>query len=174
MLKRNEWKWIDLLAGILFILISIYTFTHPGLTLSGFVVTYGILAVISGVADIAFYVRLERHTGFCPVVALITGILNIMLGFFLIMNSEIGAMTAALLFPIWFIAHCTGQLMNIGFIRLCGGAVQYWAALIINILGIVLGVLLLLNPFASAVSMVYIAGSYLLFMGIGHIIAAFL
>lgn len=44
--------------GIIFVLISIYTFRNPGLSLSGFVVTYGILAVISGIADISFYVRL--------------------------------------------------------------------------------------------------------------------
>lgn len=173
MQRRNELKWIELLVGVIFILISIYTFANPGLSLSGFVVTYGILAVISGIADIAFYVKLERHTGFGPVVALIVGILNVMLGFFLIMNSEVGALAAAILFPIWFIAHCIGQLTNIGFIRLCGAAVQYWITLIINILGIILGIMLLLNPFASAISAVYIAGFYLLLIGIGSIIAAF-
>ena len=174
MVKRNEFKWIDLLVGIIFVLISIYTFRNPGLSLSGFVVTYGILAVISGVADISFYVRLERHTGFGPVVALVAGILNILLGFFLIMNSEIGAFAVAILFPIWFIAHCIGQLTNIGLIRLCGSEAQYWVTLIVNVLGLILGIMLLFNPFASAVSMVYIAGLYLLFVGIGHIISAFL
>ncbi len=93
---------------------------------------------------------------------------------FLIMNSEIGAFAVAILFPIWFIAHCVGQLTNIGFIRLCGSETQYWVTLIVNVLGLVLGIMLLFNPFASAVSMVYIAGLYLLFVGIGHIISAFL
>lgn len=174
MRKRNEFKWIDLLVGIIFVLISIYTFANPGLSLGGFVVTYGILAVISGIADISFYVRLERHTGFGPVVALIAGILNIVLGVFLIMNSALGALAAAILFPIWFIAHCVGQLTNIGLIRVCGTAVQYWVTLIVNILGIILGILLLFNPFASAVSMVYIAALYLLLVGVGEIISAFL
>lgn len=30
MIRKNEFKWIDLLVGIVFILISIYTFTNPG------------------------------------------------------------------------------------------------------------------------------------------------
>lgn len=174
MIRRNEFKWIDLLVGIIFVLISICTFRNPGLSLGSFVVTYGILAVISGIADISFYVRLERHTGFGPVVALVAGVLNIMLGFFLIMNSGAAALFVAILFPVWFIAHCIGQLTNIGFIRLYGSTVQYWVTLIVNVLGIVLGILLLFNPFASAVSLVYIAGLYLLFIGIGNIISAFL
>ena len=173
MQRRNEIKWLELLVGVIFIIISIYTFKNPGLSLGGFVVTYGILAVISGIADIAFYVRMERHTGFGPVIALIAGILNVLLGLFLILNNEVGAWTAAVCFPVWFIVHCIGQLTNLGLIRLWATRLQYWITLITNILGLVLGVMLLFNPFASAISMVYIAGFYLLFIGIGTIINAF-
>lgn len=173
MKKKLDLNWLELLVGILFILIGIYTFRNPGSTLNGFVIIYGILAVISGVADIAFYVQLERHTGFGPTVSLLSGILNILLGIFLVIKKEVGAFAATILFPIWFIAHCLGKLMNANAVRLYRGKVQYWVTLIFNILGIILGFLLIFNPFASAISMVYIAGFYLILMGIESIISAF-
>lgn len=173
MKRKTEFNWLELLVGIIFILIGIYTFMNPGLTLTGFVIAYGILAVISGIADIAFYVQLDRHTGFGPTASLLMGILNVLLGFFLIINSDFGVVAAAILFPIWFISHCLGKLLNVNFIRIFGGRVQYWVALIVNIIGIILGFLMLFNPFASAVSMVYISGFYLLLVGIGSVVAAF-
>ncbi len=169
---KTDLNWLELLVGIIFIMIGIYTFKNPGLTLTGFVIAYGILAVISGVADIAFYVHLERHRGFGPTAALLSGILNILIGFFLVMNSNFGAMAAALVFPIWFIIHCIGKLANLDFVRIYGGKAQYWITLIVNIIGIISGFLLLFHPFASAASMVYIAGFYLLLVGIGSIVSA--
>ncbi len=173
MKRRTDFNWLEFLVGIIFILIGIYTFKNPGLTLTGFVIAYGILAVISGITDIAFYVQLERHTGFGPTAALLTGILNVLLGFFLIINSDFGVLAAAVIFPIWFISHCFGKLLNVDFVRICFGKTQYWVALIVNIAGVALGILLLLHPFASATLMVYIAGAYLLLNGIGSLFAAF-
>ena len=173
MRRRVDFNWMELLVGIIFILMGIYSFQHPELTLTGFVIVYGLLAVISGIADIAFYVRLERFTGFGPTTSLLLGILNVLMGFFLIINNDFGIMAAAILFPIWFISHCAGKLLNVNFIRFYGGKMQFWITLTINIVGIVLGFMLLFNPFASAASMVYIAGTYLVLVGIGSIISAF-
>lgn len=172
MRNRTDYNWLEMLAGIIFILIGIYTFKNPGLTLTGFVVAYGILAVISGIADIAFYAHLERHIGFGPTASLVLGILNTLIGFFLISNSDFGVLAAGVIFPIWFIAHCLSKLLNADFVRIYFGHFQYWLTLIINILGVLLGFLLLMNPFASAVSMVYIAGTYLILLGIESIILA--
>lgn len=66
--------------------------------------------------------------------------------------------------------HCITRLTNLGFIRHFAGKVSYWVSLVINVIGLIAGFVLLLNPFASALSMAYCAGLYLLLSGVGSIV----
>jgi uncharacterized membrane protein HdeD (DUF308 family) len=172
MKRKVDVNWLEMALGIVFVLMGIYTFVNPALTLSGFIVVYGILAVITAVVDIAFYVHMERHTGFGPVVALVLGIVNLLLGLFLVFDTHGAAVIVGLIFPIWFIAHCLVKLLNLNTIRLVSPA-GYWWELVVNLVGVVLGVLLLLHPFASAVSLVYLAGAYLFIMGVSSMVSSF-
>ena len=85
------------------VVLGIFTFARPSSALTGIVFVYGLLAVVTGIADIAFYVKIERHTGFGPVVSLITGILSILAGVLLLFNPGAVKWAMALLFPLWFI-----------------------------------------------------------------------
>ncbi|MFV0399118.1 MAG: HdeD family acid-resistance protein [Oscillospiraceae bacterium] len=168
--KRSWYGWVELIAGISLVVLGIYTFCNPETAVSGIVVFYGLAAIISGIADIALYVKLERRTGFDPITALVGGILSIFVGILLLMNIGAGVYTFSILFPIWFIVHCITRLANLGFVRRFAGNVSYWISLIINVIGLIVGFMLLLNPFASALSLAYCAGLYLLLSGIGSIV----
>jgi uncharacterized membrane protein HdeD (DUF308 family) len=170
--EKVDINWAEMLLGVVFVLMGIYTFAHPELTLSGFLVVYGVLAVICGVVDIAFYVHLERHTGFGPVTALVLGIVNGLLGLFLILSPHTAAVIVGLIFPLWFVCHCLVKLLNLNVVRVLSPW-RYWWELVVNLVGILLGVLLLLHPFASAVSLVYLAGAYLVVMGLSSILSSF-
>ncbi|MDL2229381.1 DUF308 domain-containing protein [Treponema sp. OttesenSCG-928-L16] len=173
MRKRSIFGWIELILGILFIMLGILVLRNPGTALSGFVLIYGIAALVTGIADIFFYIRMDRRTGFGPASSLVGGILNIIISILLLLNIQAGALVFTLLFPLWIIIHSISRLSNIGFIRLIAGNVLYWCSLIISILGIFAGIILIFNPFASAVSLVYFISLYLFILGIGSIISAF-
>lgn len=168
--KRSWYGWLELILGVLLVVLGVYTFRNPGTAAGGIVAFYGLAAIISGIADIALYVRLERRTGFGPVTALAGGIINILIGILLVLNIRMGVFAFSFLFPIWFMVHCITRLTNLGFIRRFAGKVTYWISLIINIVGLIAGFVLLLNPFASALSMAYCAGLYLLLSGVGSIV----
>lgn len=173
MKQQKDINWIELIIGVVCVLIGIYTFARPHQALNGFAVAYGILAIIMGIADIAFYVHMERHTGFGPVVEMITGILNIFIGFFLIVYSEISVLVASVFFPIWIIAHSIGRLLNINVIKFFGSKAKYYATLIVNIAGLVLGLLALFNPFLSVFSVAVLIALYLIITGAGSLLFAF-
>ena len=78
MKSRSSFGWLELIIGILLILLGVFTIVKPGVALTGLVVVYGIVALIMGIADIVLYVRVERYTGFGPMVSLISGILSVM------------------------------------------------------------------------------------------------
>ena len=90
MKRRSAFGWGELIIGILLIVLGAFTFARPSSALTGIVFVYGILAVITGIADIVFYVKIEQHTGFGPAVSLVTGILSILAGILLLCNPGAG------------------------------------------------------------------------------------
>lgn len=74
MKSRSAFGWGELIIGIILMVLGFFTFARPSSALTGIVFVYGILAVITGIADSVFYVKMERHTGFGPAISLVTGI----------------------------------------------------------------------------------------------------
>lgn len=161
------------MLGILLIILGIYTFLNPNTALGAVVIIYGLVAIVTGITDIALYVSVERRTGFGSALSLVAGILSIIAGILIFINLAAGAWALTILFPIWFIAHCIARLCNLGVTRMVAGTAAYVVSIITAILGLLLGILLLFNPLASALSMVYIVGLYLVLLGIESIVIAF-
>lgn len=170
MRNRKSLGWGELIFGILFIGLGIYSFIRPSAALTGVTLFYGILALITGVVDIAFYVKMEQRTGFGPVLSLVSGILSAVAGLVILFNLSAGAWVIAVLFPIWFIAHCISRLTQISCVRFARGNGYYYFALISNILGIILGFLMIFNPVFSVLSISYLIGIYLLLLGVDSVI----
>ncbi len=171
--KRTGFDWFELIIGILLILLGAFTFANPGLALTGFVMLYGVVAIVMGVSDIVLYVRVERYTGIGPMVALIFGILSVMSGVMLIVYPDAGSLIVSMLFPIWFITHCISRLSHMPMVRIMAGKAAYYLMLIANITGLVLGIMMLLQPIISMLSVSYIISLYLLSLGIDSIVIAF-
>lgn len=170
MKNRRALGILDLILGILLFLAGLYALRHPLTALAGVVVFYGILAVATGIVDIVFYARMEQRTGFGPVTALIAGIFSIFTGILLLLRPGAGGLSLAILFPIWFIAHCISELARLPLLRWNGGRVAYWFSLVINILGLLLGLLMLVSPALSLFSLPWMAGLYLLLLGVNSIV----
>lgn len=173
MRNRSNVGWVELVIGILLILMGIFSFSRPNAALTGIVVIYGVMAIITGIEDIVLYVQVDRHTGFGPTVALITGILSVMSGFMLLVYPGAGRWILSLIFPIWFIAHCISRLSNLNYVRFTSGDVAYYSTLIVNIIGLILGFMMIVRPYVSMLSAGYIIGFYLILLGIDSLVAAF-
>ena len=158
MKKRSGFGWLELVEGILLILLSIYTIIRPHRALTGWIVLYGLIAVIMGVADILLYVRIAHFTGFGPIVSLLSGTLSVMAGVMLLVYPNAGKLILSVLVPLWFLAHCISRLSNLNKIRFFAGEFPYYFTLILNVLGLVLGGLMILNPWISLLSVPLIIG----------------
>ena len=172
MRRRSGYGWLELVIGILLIVLGIWAFVKPEGLLTGMAVVYGGAAVIMGVADILLYVRVERFTGIGPGLALLAGVLSVMSGVMLMAYPGTGAMVLTLLFPIWFIAHCVSRLAHLGHIRFVAGSGVCSLTLILNIIGLVLGALMLLSPFFTMTAIRCFASVYLILLGIDSVLMA--
>jgi len=174
MKKLSKFNIIEYIEGVVFLLLGILTFVKPDIMLTGIVFIYGILAVATGVTDIVAYIKIERFTGFGPVVALIAGIMSVMCGATLMIYPGIGRTVFAFLFAIWFITHCVSRLAHIDILRLANSKFIYYFSLIINIAGIFLGFAMMFSPSFSMRAMNAFIGVYLILLGVESIAAAYI
>ena len=142
-------NWWELIAGIVMIALGIASLARPSLAVTGLVYAYGAAGVIVGVADILRYIRVERYTGFGPIVSLVAGVLSVMSGVVILVNPRVGMAVFSLLFALWFITHCVSRLASLSRVRLAAGRGAYYAALVLNLMGLVLGAVLVVLPAAS-------------------------
>lgn len=172
MRRRSGTDWLELVIGAILIVLGVLTFAKPGLALTGMAFVYGIAAVVLGVADIILFIQMERYTGFGPLLSLIAGILSVMSGIMLVIYPMTGALVLSVLFPIWFMAHCISRLTQLHHFRLFVGTAVYTFALIVNIIGLILGFLMLLQPVFTLTVLRYFASLYLILLGIDAIVIA--
>ena len=170
MKKRSAFGWSELIIGIVLLLLGIFTFMRPYKALTGIVFVYGILAVITGIADILFYVKVEQRTGFGPAVSLVTGILSLLAGILLLFNPGTGSWAMAVLFPLWFIAHCISTAdSSARHPADCGNRLLLFFT-DREYPGTGTGFFMIFDPVLSLFSVEYIIGCYLLLTGIDHLV----
>ena len=172
MTRRSSFGWLQLAIGIALIVLGVLALANPDLALNGMVIAYGIAAVVMGVADILLYIRVERYTGLGPILALISGILSVMSGVMLMLYPRAGVLVLTVLFPIWFIAHCVSRLMHVNHIRYVAGDGVFSFALVVNIVGLILGFLMLLSPHTTLSTLRWFAGIYLVLLGVDGVVTA--
>jgi len=174
--KKSNFGWSELIIGLLMTVLGIITFIKPENILSGAIIVYGIIITIMGIDDIIVYARVSRFTGFGPTLALISGILSVMCGIMLIANPNIGKWALTIFMPIWFIAHSIAGLTRTNFIRLVGNTFYYYFSLILNILGLIIGCIMIFSPAMSFLTLrvgTYIVAAYFVLFGIENIISVF-
>lgn len=175
--ERTPWyrrvNWWELIAGIVMIALGIASLARPSLAVTGLVYAYGAAGVIVGVTDILRYIRVERYTGFGPVVSLIAGVLSVMSGVVILVNPRVGMAVFSLLFALWFITHCVSRLASLSWLRFVAGRGAYYAALVLDLIGLVLGALLVVLPTASLLALGYLAAGYLIVLGMESLVMAF-
>ena len=170
--KRSGYGWFELIVGILLVVLGIATFFHPERTLTIIVIFCGILAIATGISDIVFYVKAAQFTGFGPMLSLITGVFSIMVGSMLLMYPSSGAYTMILLMPVWFIAHCISRLTHLSVVHVQAGSFYYYFSMVVNIIGIILGILMVLRPVFAVYTSGVVLGVYLVLLGVDSILTA--
>ena len=164
--RKSDIGWFELVMGIILIILGIVIMRQPIDVINWIVILCGILAILTGSADIVLYVKVEHFIGFGPFVSLMSGILTVMAGFMLIAHPGAGTWAFAMILPIWIIAHCISRLSHLQYMKMHFGSTYYNISLILNILGLIVGILLIFRPMITIFSMGVLIGAYLILEGV--------
>ena len=171
MKRHTGYGWLELIEGILLIILGALAIASPGGILRWITIFYGVMAIVTGITDIIFYAKSERYIGFAPCVSLAAGVISVITGLALMAYPHIGELVVTLLLPLWFIAHSVSKLCHLGFIRSLYRGRYFYVSLVINVIGLVVGVLMIFWPQIALFSVGFLIGTYLIILGVDSVVS---
>ena len=159
-LARN-W-WLILLRGICAVLFGVLTFIWPGVTLLTLVLLYGAYALVDGV--LAIWAAMVVGKTDARWWLLIVGLLGIAVGLVTLLMPGVTALILLLFIAAWAIA--IGVMQIIGAVRLRKEIDNEWMLIASGVLSVLFGVILVVQPQAGALGLLFVIGIYAVIYGV--------
>jgi uncharacterized membrane protein HdeD (DUF308 family) len=155
--------WILLLRGISATVFGVLAIVWPGITLLTLVIVYGVVALIDGIAGIALGIRggVDGRTWWEMI---LLGLLGVIAGAVTFLWPGLTAVVLLVVIALWAIIR--GILEIIGAITLRKIIQGEWLLILSGVLSIGFGLLLLLQPAAGALAVMWLIGIYMIAFGI--------
>ena len=153
--------WLVALRGLAAVIFGVLAFIWPGITLAVLVLFFGAYAIVDGVVALVVAVRTGGNLRWA---ALLEGIVGIIAGILAFVWPGLTAL--ALLFVIAAWAILTGVLEVIAAIRMRNVIDNEWTLIIAGVLSVLFRVVLVAQPGAGALAVVWLIGLYAVLFGV--------
>ena len=160
-LGRN-WGWI-VVRGIAAVIFGVLALVLPGITLAALVLLWGAYALADGILALiaAFRIR-DRGKPFWAL--LVVGILGIAAGILTFIWPGMTAIVLLAFIAAWSLVM--GIFQIIAAVRLRKSIENEWLLGLSGLLSIIFGVLMLINPGAGALAVIWVIGAYAILFGV--------
>jgi len=159
-LIAHNW-WLHVLRGCLAILFGIIAIIWPGLSLGILIILFGVYVLLEGVLAIiaAFKQRKEKSWW----LLLLEGIAGLVVGIFAFIWPALTAVVLLIFISLW--AILTGILEIAAAVQLRKEMKGEWVLGLAGGLSVLIGILLIANPLAGALAVVWLIGIYAILFG---------
>jgi uncharacterized membrane protein HdeD (DUF308 family) len=162
--------WLVLLRGIVAIAFGVLAWAWPGATLITLTLFWGAYALVDGVA--ALWGGWQTKDGGKPMWQIVLiGLLGIAAGIFTFVAPGLTAIALLILIAAWAIANGVFQIAAA--IRLRKEIANEWLMILSGALSIAFGVLMIANPGAGALAVLWLIGAFAVAYGLLLVILAF-
>jgi uncharacterized membrane protein HdeD (DUF308 family) len=154
--------WLVLLRGIAAIIFGVLAWAWPGVTLITLVLFWGAYALVDGAA--ALWAGWQAKDGAKPMwQVVLIGLVGIAAGIFTFFQPGITAFALLMLIAVWAIV--TGVFQIAAAIRLRKEIANEWLLILSGALSVVFGALMVLNPGAGALAVLWLIGAFAILYG---------
>ena len=168
-LLSQNW-WLFLIRGGLAIAFGVLAWARPDITVAALILMFGVYAIADGILEIWISIS-KRKSLEHWVLLLIGGLLTLAIGVMTFVVPGITGLVLLLYIAIWAIV--TGVLRVVMGIRIRKEVKGEWILILGGVAGILFGGILMAQPAAGALAMIWVIGSYSIFFGILFVILAF-
>ena len=163
-------KWNLIVMSVLYLALGIFLLMVPGTALNVVCYALGGVVLLGAVIQLVRYFLVERGI-FQSQLTLISGLVCLALGGFLILRSDIVVRILPIVFGLFVIFDSLGRIQNALELRRC----EYpsWKSfLLLAVLSIVLGVIMIVDPFGTMETLVMAIGVILIVEGSLNLLSA--
>lgn len=162
-------KWNMLLLSALYVVLGLVLLFWPEMVLGAICILIGGLVAGTGVFQLVrFFVARERLL-FAPL-TLITGLISLGLGVFLLLRSDVILTALPLVFGLFVVFDSVVRLQNAWELRRVG--ISSWKGIFgMGMISVVLGLVVLFNPFATVQALVMGIGVILIVEGFMNLLS---
>jgi uncharacterized membrane protein HdeD (DUF308 family) len=159
---RRNWGWI-VVRGVAGVIFGVLAFIWPAITLAVLVLFWGAYALADGVLALiaAFRVR-DRGKPFWAL--LIVGVLGVAAGLLTFFWPGVTALALLAFIAAW--ALLMGIFQIVAAIRLRKAIQHEWLLALSGVLSVIFGALMLWNPGAGALAVIWVVASYAIVFGL--------
>lgn len=168
MLKRLKWNHV--IMSVLYIALGIFLLAVPGVALNVVCYALGGIVLAGAVIQLVRYFTVERGV-WRSQFTLVSGLVCLGLGGFLLLRSDLVVRALPVVFGLFVIFDSLGRVQNALELRRC----QYnnWKGfLVLALLSVVLGVVMVANPFGAMETLVMAIGVILIVEGALNLLSA--
>lgn len=170
--KKINIDWIELIVGIIFIIGSFMVMRKPDISLVAVSTMIGALALMGGISEIIVRNRISRMTGVSQGFPIFSGIVQILVGLYILINPGPSTQALPFAFAFWVIFTSIMGIITIWNARKYFNR-AFAGLLTLNIISLILGFMMLRNPIGAAVTIIVMLAFHLMARGIRYIIYAF-
>jgi len=149
-------KNYDILTSIILLILGIILLIIPGSIVTTVIRIFGLIIIALGVLSI---IGSSKNTN--SNVELIYGILISILGLVFVSNPEVIASIIPFILGVWIVIRSLFKLQIVASIRKTNP--EYIKPLIINIITLILGIILMFNPFSGVKAFIRVIGIFMIF-----------
>ena len=158
MLQRlTRYWWLIALRGLISLIFAAIAFINPTLAFEALIFALGIFLLVDGATAIFLGIRMRGHDDDWWTI-LLEGALGAGLGLLALINPGLTAAGLVLVLAVWFLV--TGVFEIATAIKLREEINNEWLLGLAGVVSIALGVLMIVNPNAGAVSIMWWLGFY--------------
>ena len=158
----SKYWWVLVVRGVMAIAVGVFAFVWPQGTITALVLVFGAIALVDGTVAVVASIAGHRLAPYWWVL-LLQGLLGIGVGVLTLFNPVITAVVLLIYIAVWAIGM--GVLQVIAAVRLRHDITGEWWLVLGGIAGVVFGILLIGNPAAGALAMMWLSGSFALVWG---------
>ena len=167
-LSHTYW-WLILLRGVVALLFGIMAFISVGFVLLFLVYLFGAYVLLNGIMAIIVSLQERRSSSGWWVVFLL-GIVGIVVGLITFFHPGNVALLIFYLVAIWLIISGLFEIISAFRLRAAGSE---WLLVVVGVISIIVGIIFVIHPTSSILTIVWLLGAFALVYGIIQIIRAF-
>jgi uncharacterized membrane protein HdeD (DUF308 family) len=169
MFDQKHW-WQILIRGLIALIFGIMVLAWPGLSLLIFAIIFGAFVFVDGIFTLVAAIKYKAGAG-SRTWLYIRGIAGIIVGLITFFWPAITALALVILIGAW--ALVTGVMELVFAFKANQDTALRWMFAISGILSLILGILILAQPLAGMLIVIWIIGAYAVLAGILLIITGF-